>query len=398
MLESKFSWVDFAGENKRKMLNVVKLFHEREARDELGIGVMRNRFSDYFFPGTSTIQTRAKYMLLIPWIYKELERKQVKYPKIVYRARRKEIKLIYALLKSQDTEGLIGSEAKDKLARLPSEIYWTGLYSWGIRKFPGYQSQYHRSLTENYYKKQRLSRETFRENWDPGLPKPPENIMEYANFNLLQEEAEYLLERISSCHRRTLLYYLLNAQLKIDADFFWELPLIKTLPNDLQDNIKHCRNFSETIHGASLLYNFLLSRQCKNEKWIAKYRDELKTWTNSILKRWSDLTQWHSKQKEFWGCEAFNENRIHPNTQKFVKNWYEIIFSKKKLKSITKNTNAAKLIKERERQLKKKRARLWNPRAREMWRGASGTSQLDYRWSNVKKIISDILNGLDKGK
>ena len=69
---SHFAWVDFAGENQQKMLDVVKLFQEKDTRDELGIGTIRDSFSDYFFPGTSTIQTRARYMLFVPWIYKGL--------------------------------------------------------------------------------------------------------------------------------------------------------------------------------------------------------------------------------------------------------------------------------------------------------------------------------------
>lgn len=36
--------------------------------DELGIGSIRDTFSDELFPGTSTIQTRARYFLFVPWI------------------------------------------------------------------------------------------------------------------------------------------------------------------------------------------------------------------------------------------------------------------------------------------------------------------------------------------
>ena len=37
------------------------------ALDELGIGLIRDGFSDLFFPGTSTIQTRAKYFFIVPY-------------------------------------------------------------------------------------------------------------------------------------------------------------------------------------------------------------------------------------------------------------------------------------------------------------------------------------------
>ena len=42
------------------MLDVVSFFYERDIRDELGFGTIRDAFADYFFPGTSTIQTPAR--------------------------------------------------------------------------------------------------------------------------------------------------------------------------------------------------------------------------------------------------------------------------------------------------------------------------------------------------
>ena len=35
------------------------------AVDEIGIGLIRDAFANYFFPGTSTVQTRAKYFLIV---------------------------------------------------------------------------------------------------------------------------------------------------------------------------------------------------------------------------------------------------------------------------------------------------------------------------------------------
>ena len=45
-----------------------------DTRDELGIGSVRDAFADMLFPGTSTIMTRARYFLLVPWTYQRLER------------------------------------------------------------------------------------------------------------------------------------------------------------------------------------------------------------------------------------------------------------------------------------------------------------------------------------
>jgi hypothetical protein len=50
----------------------------------------------------------------------------------------------------------------------------------------------------------------------------------------------------------------------------------------------------------------------------------------------------------------------------------------------------------RERALKRGKARLENRRALELWGGAAGTAQIDYRWYGVQTIVSDILLGLGR--
>lgn len=56
----QLGWIDFSKEDRQKAFDVINLLSEQGAVDELGIGVIRDAFANYFFPGTSTIQTRAK--------------------------------------------------------------------------------------------------------------------------------------------------------------------------------------------------------------------------------------------------------------------------------------------------------------------------------------------------
>ena len=135
-MSSHFGWIDFAEDDRRRMLDVVRLFQEQETLDELGVGTIRDAFSDHFFPGTSTIQTRARYMLFIPWIYRELEKKRLSGAKMERRARTDEIKLIKALLKSEDTNGIIGKEAQERLKRLAS-VHTDGPLLLEDSPFPG---------------------------------------------------------------------------------------------------------------------------------------------------------------------------------------------------------------------------------------------------------------------
>ena len=385
------------------MLNVIQLFREQETRDELGVGTIRDAFADHFLPGTSTIQTRARYMLFVPWIYMELEQRRVPSSEMAAKARNKEIQLIHVLLKSDDTSGVIGKEAKSKLQRLPSSVYWTGLGSWGIRLFEGSQDQYHRHL-DGYYRAMRrnetfsseveLSGRPMPRNWHPGIPQPPPKLMEKAELQLTQEEAQYLQEQIIFHHPKSLLAKLVSNGDHHEADFLWEHPVVSTLSEGLREDLLHARNFSEIIHGAALLYNLMLAKTRKNDELITNYEGQLEIWREKIEKRWADLIGWHGRINEFWQLAAFSKARIPHGTRTFVNEWMNCVFDATDLRKIPERSDTQALIRNREYQLKGNRARLENLRALELWRGASGHIQLNYRWGSVSAIVADILHGL----
>ncbi len=128
------------------MVEVIEAFGEQGTRDELGIGTIRDGFADLLFPGTGTVQTRARYFLFIPWIYREAEERGKSAAEIGAWARGQEIALIQGLEEGGEKLNIIGRMARESLRRLPSNIYWQGLGVWGIRVFDGSQDQYHRSV------------------------------------------------------------------------------------------------------------------------------------------------------------------------------------------------------------------------------------------------------------
>jgi hypothetical protein len=71
---SAIGWVDFSAEHREKVKSALDLLSTPGVVDELGIGVIRDSFSDSLFPGISTIQTRAKYFLTVPRIFEDYER------------------------------------------------------------------------------------------------------------------------------------------------------------------------------------------------------------------------------------------------------------------------------------------------------------------------------------
>jgi len=59
-MPSLLAWVDHDADARDRTLRILSLFQERESRDELGLGGVRDSFADQLFPGTSTIQTRLR--------------------------------------------------------------------------------------------------------------------------------------------------------------------------------------------------------------------------------------------------------------------------------------------------------------------------------------------------
>lgn len=401
---SSLSWMDFSEKERRQALDLIDQLNESDTRDELGIGTIRDALAELLFPGTSTIQTRAKYFLFIPWMYQELERRKKPSNIIAAEARWVEVKLIEALLHSEDTDGVIGKEAGKNLKRLPSNIYWQGLHRWGIRLFQNSQDAYHRSLDYFYSaQKQKLPKTDDGEviggnysNWHAGLPTKPDEFPYQATFQLSREEAEYLRERILQYTPKTMLAFLVNLDSLFErVDYPWELPFVDQLPVNLRQRLKHAELFSLSLHGAALLYNLMLAELIKHKEWIEDYTERMDHWWSLVQKQSMDMKNW--SRTDFWKTVTSEGARILPTTRAFVDEWLDILFETMNNNLPVTEVIALKrprlLIKNREFALKRGKARLDQPRALQMWNGDAGSNRLSFRWSTARTIVLDILNG-----
>src|SRR5262245_14566382 len=139
------TWLDFSEEHQQRTRALVNEWSQSETVDDLGIGVVRDAISNILFPGTSVIQTRARYFLFIPWNFERVASRNPR--KLVAKARDMEHRLISALLAGGREPGIIGATAGKDLKTLPSAIYWSGLARWGVFLRPGLtMRQYERIL------------------------------------------------------------------------------------------------------------------------------------------------------------------------------------------------------------------------------------------------------------
>ena len=93
-MQATLTWLDLTASDRDKMRRVLDLFKEQGTLDEMGLGSLRDALSDALFPGTSSIQTRLRYVLFIPWLYRRLEDRRVRAGEVRQAARRAEIDLI----------------------------------------------------------------------------------------------------------------------------------------------------------------------------------------------------------------------------------------------------------------------------------------------------------------
>ena len=387
------------------MLDVVDLFREHGTRDELGLASVRDAFADRFFPGTSTIQTRARYFLIVPWVFKRLEEKMVGQANIATRARRAETTIIEAIEASDDSDGNIGKFAKGALKRLPSSVYWQGLWVWGIRLFPGSIAQYQRSLDRHHGQRARHAArgeerdsehdDLMASNWHGGLVAPPEDFPSACSLRLSRGEADYLCERIilsSRCSGSLLAALAQSPRRADDVEFVWDHPDAAGFPHELVEPLAHARGFSELMHGAVLLYNLILAQQTHDEDKVGDFRGRMEEWSAIMAARGGFFATW--ERGRFWHHVLMDNPRVSPGTIDFVNHWWDLVMAQGAAGMAT-NKAARGLITERERRLKRDLARIDNPRARELWNGDSGTGRLDFRWQSARRILSDIFDGLE---
>lgn len=400
---SSFTWLDYAEQDRRKMLDVVELFADHDVRDELGLGSIRDAFADLFFPGTGTMQTRARYFLFIPWMYLKYEKKETKPQEITRKAREDEISLIRALKKAGETVGVIGWRSERKLVRLASSIYWSGLGTWGIRLCPYSQPQYHRSLRYYY---QALGALPACEdesgvvascsNWHSGMPAAPSGLPWQADFTLTRTEAEYLRERVLTSCPGTLLATLVDlGSADATAAFAWQHAARSSFSPVLQEQLDHAELCSQVMHGSSLLYNLMLAERSEDNNAVADYVDHLAEWSEALSPFAQRLAEWDLDR--FWFVARSRGARIPSSTQVFVRDWITRTQALPTPADVTHDLVCRNMIREREWRIKRNQARLYSEKTLKMWSGAAGASQLNFRWPVARQIVADIIEGLNGG-
>ncbi|MEU8085752.1 DUF6361 family protein [Micromonospora sp. NPDC049101] len=396
-MASGLSWLDSSRDDQNRMRELLKLFSDAESRDELGVGQVRDAFSDLLFSGTSVLQTRARYLLIVPWCYQEAQRRRLRGERLAAQVDGNERKVIAALLRGDDTEGVIGRRAGVGVRTLPSTIYAAALLRYGIRTgdddIPG------RRVASGSSEADELADQSSGA-WQPTLPGAPADFPNEVDggLTLYPQEARWLRERLLAAAPDTLLAYLLQPEHRpvTDGQVPWE-PAALAAPEPVGSLVRDAQRFSLAMHGAALLYNLLVAERyeqaglTEHENPTAVYRDALREWSDRVsalpgLKGW--------ERSGMWSRLIQQNSRIATNAaaHRFIERWLDAVTSGAAGDAAT-DPGLRALVAERERSVKKGQSRLVNDKLLRTWSGASGSRQLVFRWPQVRRILADIHDG-----
>lgn len=390
----QIGFIDFSVEERNKVLSTLRLLGEQTALDELGIGVLRDFYADQLFPGISTIQTRAKYLVLIPYLFQQME-EQARRGSLSERGalawlQGREDRLVGVLMENSPGEdGIIGSLArrqKRAVKQKPSAIYWSALRTYGIVRMERISLAAACSATVYGARQKRdLEPKTDGETYDDATAahsgqalfsplRLDYDLAREASIHLTRKEAVFIEEHIlrAPAARGSLLGFLLKNRMRCDS--FGDVP-VQRLPEGMAQDYRLAAEFSRFIYGAHVRYNVIYANGCGIE--APDMEEEFFTWLDSMLRSPCDLEP-----------ILIRANCNYPLAG-FCRRFLDA--------ALRENISAIdELIVVRERAMKGDRAKLRRPREYQYDPGNPiHPNRLNFRFDQVKKILGDILDGLE---
>ncbi|MCR5772784.1 MAG: DUF6361 family protein [Butyrivibrio sp.] len=386
-------WIDFSKDERNKVLNVIHLLDEPGAVDELGIGAIRDAFADYFFPGTSTVQTRAKYFLIVPYVL--FEAGNGKYGSdintILRRIDSEERNCRDILIKTSN-DGVIGSLVpRSWVLRTPSNIYWNGIKRIGIFKEDLSVKEYiHQSIiqrnlkqTKAYGNRDKDAEENEKDDVDAGDITSIQfwslgdtyhsDWRDNLSIELLPGEAAFLRTQIITTQRNSLFAFVLKNNIELDKySSFGALTedIKESVDEELRYMMELANDFNNLVSIITTRYNLIVSggnNEYAQENWEL-YSKDLKRRSQVDLKAiFHKLDIRNLKLKTFL---IRVQDAIRDDDIEAVDN----------------------LIVKREIALKGPKRAKTNRVGEFKNQNWIGIDRLDYRYTPAKRIIRDIMN------
>ena len=405
---AQIGWIDFSPDHRDRVAAVLDMLKPEGVVDELGIGSIRDAFADQMFPGISTIQTRAKYFFIVPYIlydYQKLSTAKQRTLSPDKYLEEREYWVMWNLAEQYDHKegtGVIGITKRkpEKIMRRPSAIYWSGLRVFGLIQHGGLgATPFLRSRAEVF--------DSLASELAQGDDSPRDDIdVQYINrfqlklpyyrnwkesltLDLTRSEAKLMSDRIRAAGKNLLIGALMQdkdlfaAFTKADrfANFASTSVKQKRLSSEVEKMVLLAHDFSELMYGAHIAYNCILQTKKYSS---AAFTDDWTKWTGGLRNKMLDYPGFSPDT-----VLSLVPN-LRPHTHKFVQDWWSFV-----------NFNLStqkrdELIETQEFNTKRHKARIRGNKCEDVpedqW---IGLRKLEYRMRQVKTILQDVYTGLE---
>ena len=407
----EIGFVSFNQEALNRANKVMKLLQGQGAIDELGLGRIRDAFSNTMFPGMSVLQTHAKYFLLMPALYAYLEKTRiadVREARAI--VREQEIKLTYRLIEgsSKDTTGIIGADMlkESRGAKYvkydPAYVYQAGMETYGLIPQGGntYAILAERSaIYQNMPKKHKGTEENGDDSDDlTGNPQIFKTCGIYYDFNskaqlsiaLESKEAEFLKQQIVTNTYGSLLSYLLDSglyeritesELYFDNDNLGKL-LKDNVPDELYLTYNLALRYSRFAYllrlRYAMQYDILVGAKESAEIEAAEFSRLLTKYAHEFTPdSINEIIQFVSSKVTEESCKLFIKKSAQLITEKnFDELDRQIVLREKTIKGL-------------------KRSKLLNYKDMPQGKPFESPKPMAYRWNTiVRTVLSEIKEGL----
>lgn len=403
----QIGFVNFNTEEKKRVAKMMQLLQESEAIEELGIGRVRDHFSNTLFPGTSTLQHHAKYFVVMPSLYYHTAFKSRKFQNLAEVSRyikEAEVQITRQMAKWDNNQinttetGITGiNTLKDALNDYnkyvkydPAYIYGSGLARYGIIPDTGVERLILELNKKHYadpHNKGALKNEDTTEDADDltGDKQVIKTCGEsYDFFNgktmplaLTEKEASFMKDRIHSSCDGTMLAYLIDSKYELPEriGYFEIEELLSELDPKVVNVYKKSVLFSKLMHLIDWRFNYSYfdsfgntdeAEVCKDEyeKLLVEYKEVILN--EDAFKALFDYTR-----------------SIDMMLTEFCEACYKAIIGGEP-------TRVDQLVKAREHTVKRERSKIGNSAYKNQGRGKPLPNT--FRWETVRTMVNEIRN------
>lgn len=403
----QIGFVNFNTEEKKRVAKMMQLLQESEAIEELGIGRVRDHFSNTLFPGTSTLQHHTKYFVVMPSLYYHTAFKSRKFQNLAEVSRyikEAEVQITRQMAKWDNNQinttetGITGiNTLKDALNDYnkyvkydPAYIYGSGLARYGIIPDTGVERlilELNKKHFADPHNKGALKNEDTTE--DAGDLTGDNQVIKtcgesYDFFNgktmtlaLTEKEASFMKDRIHSSCEGTMLAYLIDSKYDLPEriGYFEIEELLSELDPKVVNVYKKSVLFSKLMHLIDWRFNYSYfdsfgntdeAEVCKDEyeKLLVEYKEVILN--EGAFKALFDYTR-----------------SIDMMLTEFCEACYKAIIGGEP-------TRVDQLVKAREHTVKRERSKIGNSAYKNQGRGKPLPNT--FRWETVRTMVNEIRN------